>query len=82
MCRRVSAGELEDRYKLKHLLLDFTDEMRAELRRQLEVKGLSWKECDKKYLKEKLLANVKKGHWVDAANFAFMLRDKELNPSP
>ena len=73
--RRVSAGELEQRYKLKHLLLDFFDSMKAHMYANLENKGFSWKTCDAKYLRRKMRENIKAGHWVDAANYAFMLND-------
>ncbi len=79
MSRRVSAGELEDRYNLKHLLLDFTDEMKSDMYDNLEEKGLSWKDddCSEAYLRKKLLEHAKAGNWVSVANFAFMLDDKD-----
>lgn len=77
MSRRVSAGELEQRHKLKHLLLDFTEEMKSAMYENLEEKGFSWQSCSIKYLKKKLLEYVKVGDWVAVANFAFMLHDKE-----
>jgi hypothetical protein len=77
MSRRVSAGELEQRHKLKHLLLDFTDEMSDAMYENLEEKGFSWKSCSIKHLKKKLLEHAKVGDWVAVANFAFMLHDKE-----
>ena len=77
MSERVSAGELEQRYQLKHLLLDFTDEMKDAMYDNLEVKGFSWKDCTKHYLTKKLLEHIKAGNWVSVANFAFMLHDKD-----
>jgi len=83
MSRRVSAEELEQGYKLKHLLLDFTDAMKDAMYENLEEKGFSWRddECfdepSKAYLKRKLREHVKVGNWVSVANFAFMLHDKE-----
>ena len=77
MSRRVSAEELEQRYKLKHLMLDFTDSMLSEMRMTLEQKGFSWRTCDEAYLKRKLRKKVKEEDWVAAANYAFMLQDRQ-----
>ena len=79
MCRRVSAGELEDRYKIKHALYDFFCEMKAELMRHAEDKGMSWREVREDYLLRELVKHMKAGDWVGMANFAFFLRDRELN---
>lgn len=75
--RRVSAGELELRYKLKHLLLDFFDSMKAQMYENLEDKGFSWKTCDVQYLRQKLRTHIKAGNWVDVANYAFMLHNRK-----
>ena len=77
MCRRVSASELELRYKLKHWLLDFFDEMKAQMYENLEDKGNSWKTCEEKFLIEKLREHIKDRSWIDVANYAFMLRDRQ-----
>jgi acyl-CoA-binding protein len=74
---RTSAGELGDRHTTKHEMYDFFDEMKSTMYENLHFKGRSWKSCTKEYLIEKLLRNVKQGHWVDVANYAFMLHDKE-----
>jgi len=79
--RRISAGELEDAYKAKHRLYDFFDEMFSEVFRHFEYKGTSWKHCKTTYLKKQLRKCVKENDWVDAANFCFMLRDREINGS-
>lgn len=79
MSRRVSAGELEDRYKIKHALYDFFCEMKAELMRHAEDKGRSWRKCHPKYLLRELMKHAKEGDWVGVANFAFFLRDLEIN---
>ena len=76
MFRRVSAQELEQRYKLKHLLLDFFDSMKAKMYENLEEKGFSWKNCDVDYLVTELVKHVNDKDWVDVANFAFMLDDR------
>lgn len=75
--RRVPAEELELRYKLKHLMLDFFDEMKQKMRSHLEDKGFSWKSCSAQYLKNELISHVEKADWVDVANFCFMLDDKD-----
>ena len=77
MIRRVSAQELEQRYKLKHLLLDFFDSMKAQMYENLEDKGFSWKNCNVDYLREKLWEHWRDGNWVDVANYAFMLQDRK-----
>ena len=75
--RRVSAQELEQRYKLKHMLFDFYGEMLSELREHLEDKGFSWKTCKKSYLLRELRGHLKEKDWVGVANFAFFLADRE-----
>lgn len=75
--RRISAGELEDRYKLKHDLFDFYTDMWATIRRNLPDKGTSWKTCKISYLKKELREHIKKGDWVGVANFAFFLAERE-----
>ena len=77
MCRRVSAGELEARYKTKHELLDFFDAMKAKIFKYFEDKGTSWKECDKEDLINKLVQSVNDEDWTSVANYAFFLSDKE-----
>ena len=77
MTRRISAGELEDRYKLKHLLYDFFDEMYEGMFRNLPEKGMSWRDCSRDWLLEELTKHVKRNDWVSASNFCFMLRDLE-----
>jgi len=79
MSRRVSAGELELRWKLKHWMQDFFDEMKSEMMDNLEYKGDSWKTCKKPYLLKKLQAKIDEEDWVALANYCFMLRDRELN---
>lgn len=80
MCRRVSAGELEDRYKIKHSLFDFYMEMLGELIDHAEEKGRSWRDCNRHQLLEELNKHMKANDWVGVANFAFFLRDLEINP--
>jgi len=75
--RRVSAGELEDRYKIKHELFDFYMEMLGELINHAEDKGLTWKTCRKSYLLRELRGHIKERDWVGVANFAFFLADRE-----
>lgn len=77
MSRRVSAGELELRYKLKHWLLDFFDEMKAQMYENLEDKGSSWKTCEEEFLIKKLRERIKDRSWVDVANYAFILRNRQ-----
>lgn len=77
MSRRISAGELEDRYKLKHKLYDFFDKMYSAIFRHFRDKGSSWKTCKKSYLLKKLKEHIKKEDWVDVANFAFFLGERE-----
>lgn len=77
MSHRVSAGELELRWKLKHWLYDFFDSMKYRMMENLHEKGTSWKKITKKYLLRKLRASIKAGNWVDVANYAFMLNDKQ-----
>ena len=75
--RRISAGELEARYKTKHELLDFFEEMQAKIYYHFEDKGTSWKTCPIGFLKLELIKHVKREDWVDVANFAFMLDDRQ-----
>lgn len=82
MTRRVSAGELEFRYKLKHILLDFFDSMKAQMYENLEDKGFSWKTCDIKSLQRKLREHIKAENWVDVANYAFMLNNRKETLKP
>lgn len=76
---RVPAGELEQRYKLKHLLLDFTDKMSYQMYRNLREKGFSWKTCTRKHLIDKLIKNLDAENWVDIANYAFMLDERSAS---
>jgi len=79
MSERTSAGELEQRYKIKHLLIDFTDEMKALMYHNIPDKGMSWRDkkiCSMSYLKKKLLKAVADGDWVTVANYAFMIYDR------
>jgi len=73
---RVSAQELEYRYKLKHLLLDFTDKMSYQMYRNLREKMFSWRTCKRKNLIDKLIENIDSENWVDVANYAFMLDER------
>lgn len=75
--RRISAGELENRYKTRHELFDFYTSMENQIMRQFEVKQTSWKSCSKKYLLKKLKKNLKQGNWVDVANYAFFLANRK-----
>jgi len=77
--RRVSADELEARYKTKHGLLDFFDLMKTKIHEHFEDKGISWKTCPIGFLKLELLKHAKNEDWVDVANFAFMLDDRQRN---
>lgn len=79
--RRVSAGELQLRYELKHAIQDFSDEMLNAMLNHAEDKGDSWKTCSEKYLLKELRKHVRKRDWIDVANFCFMLLDKERNES-
>lgn len=72
---RISAGELELRYKLKHLLLDFFDRMKEKMYMNLHEKSFSWRKCPKNYLKKKLLEHLESENWISVANYAFMLND-------
>ena len=74
--RRISAGELESRYKTKHELYDFFDEMFNEVFRHFEYKGNSWKDCDLTFLKQQLQKCIDTEDWVDAANFCFFLHNR------
>lgn len=84
MTRRVSAGELEDRYKIKHSLFDFYMEMLSDLIDHAEEKGTSWQDAEipEKYLLGELKKHLKEKDWVSVANFAFFLRDRYLNKNP
>lgn len=75
--RRISAGELEDRYIIKHALFDFYMEMLDELIMHAEDKGLSWRACKKSALLIALKKHVKDKDWVGVANFAFFLAEIE-----
>lgn len=79
MCRRVSAGELEDRYNIKHRLFDFYMEMLDELIDHAEDRGMSWRQVRQTYLLRELVKHMKAGDWVATANFCFFLRDREIN---
>lgn len=84
MRRRVSAGELEDRYNIKHALFDFYMKMLHELIAHAEEKGTSWQDAEitKKYLIGELKQHLKNEDWISVANFAFFLRDREINKDP
>lgn len=71
--RRISAGELQARYELKHDLYDFQDEMHAEIWRHWNDKGESWKSVPIEYLKGELIKHFGKGDFVSVANFCFFL---------
>jgi len=71
--RRISAGELQDRYELKHDLFDFYDSMHAEIWRHWEDKGASYKTCKISYLRSQLVKHINKQDWVSVANLAFFL---------
>ncbi len=77
MTERISAHELQIRYEIKHKLIDFTDEMKAELYANIREKGDSWKTCGTQFLINKIKENTDAQNWVNVANFAFMLRDLE-----
>ena len=80
--RRISAGELEDRYKTRHELFDFCTSMENQIMRNFEQKQTSWKSCSKKYLLKKLRKSLKKGNWVDVANYAFFLANRKTEDKP
>ena len=80
MSERTSAGELQQRGEIKHLMLDFYDEMKWAMQENIPQKGMSWRDndvCTTDYLKRKLRQAVKCGAWVAVANYAFMLNDRE-----
>jgi hypothetical protein len=88
MAERTSAGELEQRYKIKHLLLDFTDRMKAAMYENIQEKGMSWQRKTihmttersvsmEAFLKGALMEHARAGEWVAVANYAFMLDDRE-----
>ncbi len=60
-------------YELKHKLLDFTDAMHESIQDNIGEKGDSWRTCNPEYLKYKMVEHANLGHWVDVANYAFML---------
>lgn len=75
--RRISAGELEARYKMRHELFDFWSEMEGAILDNFEEKQDSWKTLSSRTLLKKLREHLKARNWVDVANFAFMLHDKQ-----
>lgn len=76
---RISAGELQDRYTLKHTLFDFYMDMWSTIISHFPNKGSSWKTCKLSYLKRELRGHIKEGDWIDVANFAFFLHQREID---
>jgi hypothetical protein len=63
---------------LKKYFKQFKKEMFEKLNKNQKEKGESWQDSPQNYLQTKLYEHYVLGHWVDVANFAFMLRSKEI----
>jgi hypothetical protein len=65
----------------KKSLNNFRKKMQGQIEANIPQKGLSWNSSPQNFLQSQLYEHYVLGHWVDVANFAFMLWDQERERS-
>jgi hypothetical protein len=61
----------------KKSLNNFKKKMQGQIESNIPQKGISWGISPQNFLQSQLYEHYVLGHWVDVANFAFMLWDNE-----
>jgi len=55
----------------------FSWRMERQIQRNTAEKGLLWRSCDRSILTQNLTDATSRGRWIDAANYAFMLAERD-----
>jgi hypothetical protein len=64
-----------DLIKINNKIEKFSLRMYEKMKDSYDRKGVSWNFSDKKFLQDKLREHLELKHYVDVANFCFMLDD-------